>query len=214
MKKKIIIVDDHDITLFGLRSYVEKIGNLDIVGLATSGKEALEMIKLEKPDIIITDIDMPEMDGIELLKIIRRGYNQIKVIACTMHVHLWIIQKLINNHIDGIISKNSLKIDVESAVKGAYSGKAFYSSDVYEAIVEIMKRPKHQFSVYDDLKLTKREKEVLQMIADELTSQEIAEALCLSHNTIETHRKNLFLKFDVKNVAGLIRKAMDRMLIE
>jgi DNA-binding NarL/FixJ family response regulator len=210
----IIIVDDHDITLFGLANYIEQIENTVIIGKASSGKEALELISKQKPDIVFTDVDMPEMDGIELLKNIRKDYSRVKVIACTMHIQLWIIQKLMNNHVDGIISKKSMKSDVLDAYNGALSGKAFFSPDVYEAVMEIMKRPQHQFSEYDDFELTRREKQVLQLIADELTTAEIAEKLFLSPNTIETHRKNLFLKFDVKNVAGLIRKAMERMMIE
>lgn len=210
----IIIVDDHDITLFGLANYIERIENAVIIGKASSGKEALTLISQQKPDIVFTDVDMPDMDGIELLQIIRRDYSRIKVIACTMHIQLWIIQKLMNNHVDGIISKKSMKSDVLEAFNGALSGKAFFSPDVYEAVMEIMRRPQHQFSEYDEFELTRREKQVLQLIADELTTNEIAEKLFLSPNTIETHRKNLFLKFDVKNVAGLIRKAMERMLIE
>ena len=213
-RSSIIIVDDHDITLRGLKDYIEKIDNTEIIGLAKTGKEALKLIEEKSPDIVFTDIDMPEMDGIELLEIIRNRYVHIKVIACTMHVHTWIIQKLINNGIDGIVSKSSIAIDIEKAVEGLNKGKVFYSTDVYEAVMEIMKRPQHQFSEFDDIGLTKREKEILQMISDELTSVEIAEELSLSPNTIETHRKNLFLKFGVKNVAGLIKKAMERMMID
>ncbi|NPD83565.1 response regulator transcription factor [Lentimicrobium sp. L6] len=211
---KILIVDDHDITLHGLSKYIEKIENTEIIGMVKSGKEALELIQKHKPNIIFTDVDMPEMDGVELLKIIRKDFVEIKVIACTMHVQLWVIQKLLHNGINGIISKQSLKIDIEKAIEGVETGKAFYSSDIYEAVLEIMKRPDDYFSKFDELDLTKREKQVLQLISEELTTSEIADKLSLSPNTIESHRKNLFLKFGVKNVAGLIKKAMERQLIE
>lgn len=213
-KPTVIIVDDHDITLFGLSNYIKQTGKLDIIGLARNGHEALELIKIQKPDIVFTDVDMPEMDGIELLRIIREQYNQIKVIACTMHVQLWIIQKLLSNLVDGIISKNSMTIDVSKAIDGALTGKAFFSIDILAAVMEVQNRPGYQFSEYDDIVLTNREIEVLQMISDELTTGEIAEKLCLSANTIESHRKNLLLKLGVKNVAGLIKKAMERQLIK
>ncbi len=211
---KILIVDDHDITLHGLAKYIEKIENTIIIGKVKSGKEALEQIEQHQPDLVFTDVDMPVMDGVELLKIIRKDFVNIKVIACTMHIQLWVIQKLLHNGINGIISKQSLKIDITRAVDGALSGKAFYSADIYEAVLEIMKKPVGYFSKFDELDLTKREKQVLQLVSDELTTSEIADKLCLSPNTIETHRKNLFLKFGVKNVAGLIKKAMERQLIE
>lgn len=211
---KILIVDDHDITLHGLSKYIEKIENTKIIGLAKSGEEAIKIIESHKPDIVFTDVDMPVMDGIDLLKIIRQEFVQIKVIACTMHVQLWVIQKLMQNGVDGIISKQSLKIDISKAVEGALNGKAFYSADIYSAVLEIIKKPVDYFSKFDELDLTKREKQVLQLISDELTSIEIGDRLHLSSNTIETHRKNLFLKFGVKNVAGLIKKAMERELIQ
>lgn len=213
-KTKIIIVDDHDITLYGLASYIEKIEHVEIVGKYTSAENALDELSKTKPDIVVTDVDMPDMDGVEFLKHIRKDYNKIKVIACTMHIHPWVIQKLLNNQADGIISKSSMRVDVNNAIEGALAGKAFYSSDVYEAVMHIMKRPNHEFNEYEDFVLTKREKQILQLIAEEYTTAEMAEKLFLSPNTIETHRKNLFLKFDVKNVAGLIRKAMERMMIE
>lgn len=211
---KILIVDDHDITLHGLSKYIEKIENTEIIGMVKSGDEALDLIRENKPDLVFTDVDMPIMDGVELLKIIRKDFVNIKVIACTMHIQLWVIQKLLHNGINGIISKQSLKIDISKAVEGAISGQAFYSSDIYEAVLEIMKKPADYFSKFDELDLTKREKQVLQLISEELTTVEIAKKLFLSPNTVETHRKNLFLKFGVKNVAGLIKKAMERQLIE
>ncbi|NPD83562.1 response regulator transcription factor [Lentimicrobium sp. L6] len=211
---KILIVDDHDITLHGLSKYIEKIENTEIVGMVKSGEEALDLIQENKPDIVFTDVDMPVMDGVELLKLIRKDFVNIKVIACTMHIQLWVIQKLLHHGINGIISKQSLKIDIAKAVDRAITDHPFYSSDIYEAVIEIMKKPADYFSRFDELDLTKREKQVLQLISDELTSVEIAEKLFLSPNTIESHRKNLFLKFGVKNVAGLIKKAMERQLIE
>jgi DNA-binding NarL/FixJ family response regulator len=214
IKPTVIIVDDHDITLFGLNNYIKQTGKLDIIGLARNGHEALELIKIQKPDIVFTDVDMPEMDGIELLKIIREQYTQIKVIACTMHVQLWIIQKLLSNMVDGIISKNSMTLDVSLAIDGALTGKAFFSVDILAAVMEVQNKPGYQFSEFDDVVLSTREIEILKMISEELTTVEIADKLYISSNTVETHRKNLFLKFGVKNAAGLVKKAMERHLIK
>ncbi len=210
----IVIIDDHDITLDGLVSYIGKLKNCHVVGKATSGKEALDIIAANKVDLVITDIDMPEMDGFELLKILKLDFPETKVIACTMHINSWVIQKIINSNTQGIISKHSVKQDIEEAIRGALNEEPFYSKDVYSSILNSIKNPAMTHSKYDDIALTKREKQILNLIANELTTNEIAEQLSLSPNTVESHRKNLFLKFDVRNVVGLIKKAMERMLID
>ena len=211
---KILLVDDHDITLHGLSVYSEKVNNTQVVALAKSGIEALEWLSRTPVDVVITDVDMPEMDGLDLLKTINIDYPVVKVIACTMHINTWVLEKLIKNNVLGIISKSSVKEDIEKAIQGALKGEPFYSQDVYDAIVGGIKNKPKFISKYDRVLLTKRESQVLKLIADELTTSEIAAKLCLSINTIETHRKNLFLKFGVRNVVGLVRRAMEQDLVE
>lgn len=214
MKTKLLLVDDHDVTLHGLSIYSEKVKNSEVVGKAKSGVEALELLSNTSVDIVITDVDMPEMDGLDLLKVINKEYPHIKVIACTMHINSWVLQKLIKNNVSGIISKSSVKQDIDKAVAGALSGEPFYSKDVYDAIMGGMRNNKRFISKYDQVLVTKRESQILTLIADEMTTSEIADNLGLSINTIETHRKNLLLKFGVRNVVGLVRRAMEQGLVE
>jgi len=143
---------------------------------------------------VITDVDMPEMDGLDLLKTINIDYPVVKVIACTMHINTWVLEKLIKNNVLGIISKSSVKEDIEKAIQGALKGEPFYSQDVYDAIVGGIKNKPKFISKYDRVLLTKRESQVLKLIADELTTSEIAAKLCLSINTIETHRNYILFQ--------------------
>jgi len=209
----IIIADDHDITLHGLVNVVGKIDGINVVGKAKSGLEVIEILKQAKADIIITDIDMPDMDGIELLKKINQKYPEIKVLACTMHLNTWTLQKLIKHNIAGIISKHSALNDVKTAIQNTLKEKAFYSQEVADVINNIAINKAQTNSKFDKIHLTSRETQILENISQGLTSTQIADKLNISINTIESHRRNLFLKFDVKNAVELVRKAMEKGLI-
>ena len=210
---KIIIADDHDITLHGLVNIAEKIEGIDVVGKAQTGIEVLEILKTTAADIILSDVDMPDMDGLALLKIINSKHPHIKVLACTMHINSWTLNKLINNNVAGIISKHSVLNDIEIAIERVKNNELFYSEDVKNIIAGLFSKKQPTHSKYDEIHLTKREKQILSFIAKEYTSAQIAAQLNISDSTIESHRRNLFLKFDVKNSVGLIRKAMERGMI-
>ncbi|MBN2667602.1 MAG: response regulator transcription factor [Bacteroidales bacterium] len=208
MKKKIVIADDHQITLFGLSSLIKKIGEYEVVCEANSGDDVLEFLKSDKTDIVMTDVDMPVMNGLELLKILKKQNKDQIVVVCTMHTNLWTIKQLINSGVNAIVSKHSITEDIETALCNAVKGKEFFSKDIRE-LIEQNDKNKKELSKFSVLELTKREKQVLKLISQEYTTNEIAEKLFLSQNTIETHRKNLFLKFQVKNVVGLVKKALE-----
>jgi DNA-binding NarL/FixJ family response regulator len=210
---KIIIADDHDITLHGLVSVVEKMVDISIVGTAKTGIEAINILKIKEVNLVITDIDMPDMDGIELLKLINQKYPTIKVLACTMHLNSWTLQKLIKHNIAGIVSKHSVLNDVENAINSALNEEKFYSKEV-KAVLKNIEQNKAQInSNYNKVNLTNREQQILQYIAQGFISTQIATELSISINTIESHRRNLFLKFDVRNAMELVRKAMEKGMI-
>ena len=202
-KLKIIVVDDHSVTVEGMVAIVEKIDFVDVVGTANSGKEALDIINSQKIDVLITDVQMDDINGVELSKIVKKNFPGIKIIAITQHRERWIISKLINLKIDAIVLKS--KIDHNElilAIRNIVGGKKYYSPEIAELFF-------NKESVENEVPyLTMREKEILTLICHESTTKEISSKLSITNSTIETHRKNLFVKLKVKSQSGLVREAI------
>jgi DNA-binding NarL/FixJ family response regulator len=191
---KVVIVDDHKMFLDGMVSVLSTESNIEILFVENKAKEALLKIREDTPDIVITDISMPEMNGIEFAKILKKEFPEIKILVVSMFENM---QSL--NDIDGFLLKETDKKQLISAINGI-----------------VLKDEKHFVGVINNSKaldfnksiLSKREKEIIELIANEYTTEEIADRLIISKHTIETHRKNIFFKLQVKNVAGLINKAI------
>jgi DNA-binding NarL/FixJ family response regulator len=202
-KLKIIVVDDHSVTVEGMVAIVEKIDFVDVVGTANSGKEALDIINSQKIDVLITDVQMDDINGVELSKIVKKNFPGIKIIAITQHRERWIISKLINLKIDAIVLKS--KIDHNElilAIRNIVGGKKYYSPEIAELFF-------NKESVENEVPyLTMREKEILTLICHESTTKEISSKLSITNSTVETHRKNLFVKLKVKSQSGLVREAI------
>ncbi|MBN2747717.1 MAG: response regulator transcription factor [Bacteroidales bacterium] len=203
---KIAIADDHDITLLGLSDLVKSLPDVVLVGGFTDANLLLKTLDDNPVDLIISDLDMPNCNGFELLEYIRKNELAIKVLICTMHVNPWTLHKLILNQPDGIISKNEVLSDLPFAIRKIKDNKIFYSEDVQKTL----KNKEAFIGEYQKVPLTQRESDILKLIIQEYTSSQIAETLEISKNTVETHRKNLFLKFEVNNVVGLVKKAMQK----
>ncbi len=202
-RAKLLIVDDHSTILTGIINIVREIGLVDIAGTANSGREALEIIGTGEIDILITDIEMEDVDGIELSKTVNKEYSHIKIIVLTQHSEPWIISKLMDLDIAAIVLKSKTdKQELLHALKNVINGQKYYSPEIKEAFfnTDIEKPEKPP--------LTKREKEILELICKESTIKEIATELKVSASTVETHRKNLFIKLKVKSQSGLVREAI------
>lgn len=209
MKKaplKLMIADDHDITLYGLADYVKTLENIELIGAYNSGMTLLMELDNKPADVVMCDLDMPKVDGFQILREVKKTYPDTKVLICTMHINSWTLKKLHNQQADGIISKSNVMKDMRLALQAIQRGRAFFSSDV-EKVLQVKSNATSDFQ---KVPLTQREKDVLKLIMEEYSSQQIAAKLELSINTVETHRKNLFLKFDVNNVVGLVKKAMQK----
>lgn len=193
-KIKIALVDDHQMFLDGMISVLSNQKEFDILFVENNPKVALLKIKTNAPDILISDISMPEMNGLEFIKIVKQDFPKIKILVLSMFESLQSVQD-----IDGYLLKETSK------------------DELIKTIIDIVQNDKKHFGSEQITKdtfnfkksiLTDREKEIIQLIANEYTTDEIAEKLFTSKSTIETHRKNIFYKLQVKNIAGLIKKAI------
>lgn len=206
---KIIVVDDHQLFIDGLKAMMYREDNISIVGEALNGQILLNKLKKEVPDVVLMDIDMPVLNGFEASKIIKRQYPEVKILILSMNQEKKQITELIKIGIDGYASKNLGAQELKSAIKKILGGEAYYDKFTTELIINsYKKRPQSNSKV-----LTNREKEVTALISDGLNSNEIANKLFLSPHTVEAHRKNIFSKLGVKNIANLVRYALQSGLV-
>lgn len=209
-KIKVLLVDDHLMFLEGLQSLFVKEDNIEVVGTASNAEMALTILKDKQTDIVITDLSMPDIDGSSLVDTIKNKYPHLHTLVLSMHNEAHIISNLIKQEVNGYLLKNAEKEELLAAVRTIVDGENYFSKEVKDIISESTFSRK-----YNPMpELSKREKEVLHLIGDEYTTKEIADKLFISQNTVETHRKNMFSKLCVKNVAGLIRIAIKNNLLE
>ena len=199
-KIKVIVVDDHPMVLEGMKSMLEQISSVELIGIACNAYEAVEQIKLLLPDIVITDINMPEISGIELALKVKTEFPQVKIIAMSTFKERSYISKMIQNGASGYLVKSASKEEIEEAILSVHEGKLYMSLDITLSSAD--KEEMDNIPV-----LSSREKEILLLIADGLTNPQMAEKLFLSLHTIDSHRKNILTKFSVNNTASLIKLA-------
>lgn len=206
---KIIIADDHQIITDGLLSILNQIPETEVVGSVSNGKEVLDLLKKEPADIVIMDINMPEMDGIQATKLIKKNYPKVKVLILSMYDKEGFIKNTIEVGADGYVLKNTGKDELITAIEYISSGRTYFSQEVTQTLVHQMRTAGSPEGVH----ISPKEKDILELMAEGLTSHEIAEKISASYHTVETHRKNLLIKFDAKNASVLIKKAMDKGFI-
>ncbi len=213
MKYNIIIADDHKMFLDGVLSILSTKDEYNILMTASSGKNVIKYVEInstEKIDLIITDISMPEVDGITLNNSVKQTNPNIKVLVVSMHIDTAMIDTLIKNDVDGYVPKNAEKEELLTAIKTILKGEKYFSNIIKEAYMKsVFTKEKEKLQ-----ELTQREKEVLKLIALEHTTQEIADQLFLSKHTIESYRKNLISKLNVRNLAGLTKYAIKLGLVD
>ncbi len=213
MKKiNLLIADDHTMFLQGIVSLLEQEAEINIVGKANNGIEALNIIKKETVDLIILDISMPEMDGIELSKILKKEYPEIKILVVSTHSNVKIISRLIRIGVDGYLLKNAEKSTLLEAIHSIIEGDTYFSEETEEKYLANQLKIEKQVSALTEL--SSREKEILVLIAHEYNTAEIAEKTFISLNTVNTHRRNLLSKLNAKNTAGLVKYAVENGLVD
>jgi DNA-binding NarL/FixJ family response regulator len=214
---KILIVDDHPMIRLGIRSILSNVEHLNIADEANNGREALEKLAKENFDLVIMDIKMPEMNGIEATEQIIKLHPNTKVLAISMFDEQRYIVKMLQAGALGYVLKNTGKNEMVNAINSVMDGESYFSQEVSNIMMsQFMTRGGlHQtIEQKNDVALTKRETEIIRMISEELTNSEIADRLGISSRTVDTHRRNLLQKLDVKNTAGLVKYAMVNHLLE
>lgn len=208
----VLIVDDHDLFVEGLTALLADAPHIRFVGVASNGLEAVKLAEAHPhADLIIMDISMPEMDGIQATKELKKRKCPIPVLALTQNDDGGSVTRAMKAGMSGYILKTANRSEFVEAIQMVASGEQYFSDRAKDALIFSMTGRE---SPNGPTMLTRREKEILRLIAEELTTNEIADKLFLSPYTVETHRKNLIQKLGVRNVAGLVRYAVERGLME
>lgn len=207
-KTKILIVDDHAIVLDGLKSLLSKIENIEVAGVANNGEEGLKQLAHTKAELVITDLNMPGMDGLEFIKTIRNDFPPTKIIVLSLHDEPHFIKSIMKHRVQGYILKNDTSSELVLAIEKVLDGKTYLSSKISQILMEQINEPN------TEKLLTGRELEIIKLIAGECSNKKIAEQLFISERTVETHRKNIFRKTNSINIVGLIKYAYNNNLIE
>lgn len=206
-KLRTVIVDDHPIVIEGLKNLLKNESNIELIGGFQNGADIMLYLESEKVDLILLDITLPDVNGMDLCLKIKKKYRSTIVLILSNRTERSIVVQTIQNGASGYLLKNSSLDELRRCIAEAVKGSICYSKEV----TEILSRPSRN-ELLAAPRLTKREKQILELIAQGKTSQAIGDELFLSPLTIDTHRKNLLLKFQVKNVAELIMSANQQNL--
>lgn len=212
---QIAIVDDHQIVRDGIKILIEDEPGFEISFEAENGKKAVELTQKKEPDLIIMDITMPKMNGIEATEQIKKNQPDVKILALTMLSEDQHIRKMIKAGASGYILKSSGKEELIKAINTIIEGNHYFSDGATKAILQELVQPSvSKAKEPDDVNITDREHEVLKLIVNEFTNQEIADQLFVSVRTVDAHRRNLLQKTGAKNTAGLVKFALKNNLFE
>ena len=205
MKIKVFITDDHYMVIEGIRSLLQHEPAIEWMGHASNAESCLAYLQQHQPDIILMDINMPGKSGIDLCKEVKEKYSSTFVIGLSTFNQQSFIHKMMENGASGYVLKNATQSELMEAITTVAKGKTYLSDEAAAALRKV-ETPAIPL-------ITRREKEVLELIAEGLTNGEIAEKLFISNATVDTHRKNLLIKFQTKNTASLIKTAMQLQLL-
>jgi DNA-binding NarL/FixJ family response regulator len=203
---KVFIIDDHQMIIEGIRTLLEGEAGIEWMGCAKLPSELMNFLKSRQPDVLLMDINLPQKSGLDLCKEVKEKYPAIHIVGLSTSDQVSVIRKMRENGASGFLLKDASKQEIITALHEVSRGNEYVSFSVAEALKKRV--PNDQLPV-----LTKREKEILELIAEGHTNHEIADRLFLNSTTIDSHRKNMLTKFNVKNTAALIKIAMTNHLI-
>lgn len=210
-KLKILIVDDHQILIDGIEAMLQDVDAFEVVGKLLDGKVALSYLAHNPVDILLTDLYMPKMTGIELTQKVKKDFPEVKVLALSVSYDVSIVHDLMDAGISGFILKTIGRGELIEAINEVSRGNVYFSREVSNEILRSLAN--RNDSEEETYRLTDREIEILKLIAQEFSNADIAKQLYISERTVETHRKNIYRKTNTKTIVGLIKYAVERKLI-
>ena len=208
-----MIAEDQAIILHSLMILLNSIPNIEVIGTALNGLELMALLETEKPDVILMDINMPKMNGIEATKILDEKMPWVKVIALSMYDHPVYIKKMFKSGAKGFVSKNATKLELGKAIQMVYSGEIYISEEISRILLREYSSVTDSDEDGDFTSLTSREIEIIQLLADGLYTKEIAEKLFISDKTVERHKTNILKKLKLRNTAQLVKVAITKGII-
>ena len=204
---RVFIVDDHQIVVDGICSLLSGSDDIELIGFSNKPTEVISQLALLKPDILITDVNMPEMSGTELTRKVKKQFPEIKIICLSMFGEQQVIAEMNDAGISGYILKNTGKEELLEAINKVHQGRSFFSDDITKEMI------KSSAPLIRENRLTNREIELIRFIEKEYSNKQIAEELFISERTVETHRKNIFRKTGSQSVVGLLKYAYEHKII-
>lgn len=210
---KVLLADDHKIVRDGIKLMLQSQAGIDVVDEAGNGLEVLKKLEFNIIDLVIMDINMPEMDGIKATKEIREKYPNTKVLALSMSNDELHIRQMIQAGASGYIMKSAGRSELKEAITNIIEGKHYFSDEATLSIMMDLVKGKGKSASSEPVHITDRELEILELIIKEYTNQEIAEKLYISSRTVDAHRRNLLQKTGARNTAGLVKYAFQHNII-
>ncbi|RAI92167.1 LuxR family two component transcriptional regulator [Algoriphagus yeomjeoni] len=208
MKKyRILLIDDHKILLEGTQSLLSGLDDYEVSATASNGQRAIELLKTQDFEILVTDYELPDFSGLEIIRIAHSINPDIKVIVLSMHDDPSVVKGLLKENIDGFVLKNDAHSSLMQALDKVTSGKKYFSDEISEILVRQLNNPPEKSD------LSPRETEIIKLIARDFSTKQIAEVLFISEKTVETHRKNILRKIDCSTLVGLVNYAHSHNLV-
>ena len=208
---RLAITDDHKMILQGIKAMLKNTIQINVVATYENARETLNNIAKDKPDVLLLDINLPDINGIDLCKQLIRKYSELKIIALTNFDDISFAKRMLKNGVHGYLLKNTDKLEILEALKTVLSGELYIQKDIHKKLLNQTSNKVHNNGLKPNL--TRREQDVLTAISEELTTQQISEKLFISPKTVETHRMNLMSKLGAKNSVGIIKIAMEKELL-
>jgi DNA-binding NarL/FixJ family response regulator len=212
---RVLVADDHEVVLEGVRALIERQPDLEVCGLASDGREAVELAQKTKPDVVVLDMSMPKLDGLDVIRLLKKTLPDTEVVVFSAHSSEEMVEEVFDAGAKSYIEKSEASQDLVTAIRSLAEHKPFFSTQTSEILFAKFLLPKaRQQQSRTELRLTAREREIVRLLAQSSSNKEVATALGISIRTVETHRATLMRKLGVRSVAGLVRYAIRHHIIE